>query len=283
MMAATAILLPAVALGAVGGVGGLVEGLREGLAAGADPHALDLYGGRAGFVALAFVLGTLGIGLGYPGQPHVVNRFMALRDERALVHGRVIAVAWAVVVYAGMLTVGLCGRVLVAQLTSDEQIFFALTSELFPPVVAGVMIAAVLSAIMSTADSQLLVAASSASHDWRLGQAARTGLWLPRVVVVTLSLLATLLALFAPQAIFSRVLFAWHAVGSAFGPIVMLRCAGFTVRQRPKLAAIVVGFALTVWLNWQPNSPGDWLERLAPFLVALVIAWFGRSRAGDQH
>jgi len=277
LMMATAVVLPVIALARVGGPSGLSEGLAETAGGG----SLSLLGGRTGIVAIGFVLGTLGIGLGYPGQPHVINRFMALRDDEALRHGRVIALLWAIVVYSGMLTVGLCGRVLVHTVEADEQIFFALTHELLPPVIAGIMIAAVLSAIMSTADSQLLVAASAVSHDWRLGGRGSDHLWIPRVVVVALSALAACLALWAPEAIFSRVLFAWHAIGSAFGPTVLLRAAGFDIRSRAKIASITVGFALTVYFNWQPNTPGDWLERLLPLAIAIGIAIWGRMRPAD--
>ena len=115
----------------------------------------------------------MGIGLGYPGQPHVVNRFMALRDDRALAQARIIAIAWAVVIYSGMLLLGLCGRVLYFGLIESEQVLFEVANRLISPVMAGIMIAAVLSAIMSTADSQLLVAASSIANDLRRPGAAR--------------------------------------------------------------------------------------------------------------
>ncbi len=275
LMASTAVVLPIGALAAVGGF----EGLRAGLAATGSAEALRLTGAHTGLLGVGFVLGTLGIGLGYPGQPHVVNRFMALRDEAALRQGRAIAVVWAVIVYAGMLLLGLCGRVLLADLAANEQVFFAVTNELFPPIVAGVMIAAVLSAIMSTADSQLLVAASSAAYDWNLDREHREGgLALSRLVVLILTALATLLALLAPEAIFTRVLFAWHAVGSAFGPLVLMWAAGYRVVPKARLATIAVGFLFTVLFHLRADAPGDWIERLLPFVVALAIAIAGAKR-----
>ena len=283
LMAGTAIVLPLVALAGVGGFGELAEGLRR----VSESGEMSLTGGRGLVLGAAFVLGTLGIGLGYPGQPHVVNRFMALRDPRALARGRVVAILWAVAVYAGMLLLGLCGRVLFAELPDGEQVFFEAANAMLPPVVAGVMIAAVLSAIMSTADSQLLVAASSVSYD--LDRAARRasdpearGLGRSRLVVLAVSLVAMLIAMFAPAAIFFRVLFAWHALGSAFGPPLVLRLAGLRIAPRAILASIATGFGLTVLLHWfTPDAPGDWVERLVPLVAALGVAWAGRrGRAG---
>jgi len=282
LMAGTAIVLPLVALAGVGGFGELAEGLRRVSASG----EMSLTGGRGLVLGTAFVLGTLGIGLGYPGQPHVVNRFMALRDPRALARGRVVAILWAVAVYAGMLLLGLCGRVLFADLPDGEQVFFEAANAMLPAVVAGVMIAAVLSAIMSTADSQLLVAASAVSYDLdrasrRAGPAPR-GLGRSRLVVLGISLVAMLLAMLAPAAIFSRVLFAWHALGSAFGPPLVVRLAGYRIAPRALFAAIATGFGLTVLLHWfTPDAPGDWIERLVPLALAFAVAWAGRrDRAG---
>jgi Na+/proline symporter len=143
------------------------------------------------------------------------------------------------------------------------------------------MVAAVLSAIMSTADSQLLVAASSVSvdlHDTRGGPAGaqRAGLLHSRVVVIVVSLIAMTLAIAAPATIFSRVLFAWHALGSAFGPVLILRLRGHELAGKAVLLSIVAGFGLTVIFYLLPDQPGDWLERLAPLAVAFAIAWTGR-------
>jgi sodium/proline symporter len=277
LMLAAAIVLPVAALSALGGFGELADGLRTASGSGAS-----LTGEYPGVLGLAFVMGTLGIGLGYPGQPHVVNRFMALRDERALSQGRAISLAWAVIIYSGMLLVGLCARVMWSELPDGEQVIFHAANATLPPVLAGLMVAAVLSAIMSTADSQLLVA--SASVTWDLDRAsrrpvadtARRGLLVSRVVVVVLSLLAMLLAIFAPAAIFSRVLFAWHALGSAFGPVLLVRLAGYRMDARGGLASIVAGFGLTVFFYLLPDTPGDWMERLVPLITAFAVAWGSR-------
>ena len=274
LMVFAAVVLPAIAFGAVGGMNGLVDGLAMKGTAGSPLPS----GGLAWVSAIFFVLGTLGIGVGYPGQPHVVNRFMALKDQDSLRQGRVIAIGWAVAVYAGMLMLGLCARVLYGDLADSEQVMFRIAADLLPAVAAGVIVAAVLSAIMSTADSQLLVAASAVSYDWNLAKGGNgTGLAGTRITVIVVLLLATVLALVWRADIFSRVLFAWAALGSAFGPALLMRLSGRELPAVTTLASMLSGFGLTVLLSWLPDTPGDAAERVLPFTIALIIAIVGAT------
>ena len=272
LMVVAAIVLPFAALTAVGGFGPLSGGLAE-LGNTGSPLSNASFGG---LTSLFFVLGLFGIGIGYPGQPHVVNRYMALRDEKSLRQGRIIALSWAALVYSGMLLLGLCARMMFSDLGDSEQVLFRAAGVLLPPVIGGVMLAAVLSAIMSTADSQLLVASSAISYDWHLAsQREKTGLSGMRTTVVGVLILATILALVWRADIFSRVLFAWSAAGSAFGPILIMRLLGRSVSERSTLAAMLTGFGLTVAISWLPDMPGDFAERILPFIAAITIAFLG--------
>ena len=272
LMVVAAIVLPFAALTAVGGFGPLSGGLAE-LGNTGSPLNDGSFGG---LTSLFFVLGLFGIGIGYPGQPHVVNRYMALKDEKSVRQGRIIALSWAVLVYSGMLLLGLCARVMFSDLGDSEQVLFRAAGVLLPPVIAGVMLAAVLSAIMSTADSQLLVASSAISYDWHLAsQREKTGLSGMRTTVVGVLILATILALVWRADIFSRVLFAWSAAGSAFGPILIMRLLGRSLSERSTLAAMMTGFSLTVAISWLPDMPGDFAERILPFIAAITIAFLG--------
>lgn len=284
LMALTSLILPIAALSAVGGF----TGLADGLVAAGDESLMSLTRNLPFVSAVGFVLGLLGIGLGYPGQPHVVNRFMALADTRnAVKNARRIAIAWAVVVYTGMILVGLCGRVLYPDLADSEVAFVTLTNSLFSPVVAGVMLAAVLSAIMSTADSQLLVAASTVSHDLRLAEKSRLSpIARSRLVVLLLSIAAVWAAVLGSQEIFSQVLFAWAAMGSAFGPLLLVLVFGGRVSARMRFAAILVGFLSSVLAFYLVPVGSAWkggLERMLPFFlslaIALVGAWYSRRRS----
>jgi sodium/proline symporter len=273
LMSVAAFILPVAALFAVGGFGPLADGLNAVGNAGSPVMT-------GGIASVFFVLGLMGIGINYPGQPHVVNRFMALKDDAALRQGRVIAMSWAVLVYSGMLLLGLSARVLFADLGDSEQVLFLAATELLPSVIAGIMLAAVLSAIMSTADSQLLVASSAISYDWNLAdRKPEDGLTGTRRTVVAVLIMATVLALVWRADIFSRVLFAWSAAGSAFGPILIMRLIGRDVSPVATLAAMIAGFGLTVIISFFPNAPGDAAERLVPFFVALAIAWTGSGRS----
>lgn len=274
-MAATAVVLPIAALVAVG-----PGQLADLLAAVPVDGYLDPWRGLPLSAGVGFAAGLLGIGLGYPGQPHVVNRFMALRPGAGAMRlARRTAVVWAIVVYSGMILLGLCARAGFGPIGDGEAAFMHVAGELFPPAVAGVMIAAVLSAVMSTADSQLLVAASSVTHDLGLGGDRRGSLLVrSRIVVVLLSAAAVAAALAVDQTIFERVLFAWSAMGCAFGPLLLVIALRGPVSARGTIAAMLAGAGLSVgaYAARQAGLLGDWsgvFERVVPFVVALVIAW----------
>ncbi|MEE4173541.1 MAG: sodium/proline symporter [Xanthomonadales bacterium] len=275
LMAFTAVLLPVAALMEVGGFSGFWQGLQ----AVSTPAQLSLTGGNAGLMAVGVIVGSLSIGFGTYGQPHLLVRFMALRDDSALRQARLITIVWYLVVFLGMVFVGLVGHVLHAGIDNPETIFFVLTESLFTPIIGAVLLAAVLSAIMSTADSQLLVAASAISHDLGLG-GERNRLLYSRLAIVMLVVFAVLVSLYLPEAIFSRVLFAWIALGSAFGPTVFARLAGVPLQPRGVLASILTGFGLAVTFYLLPNTPGDILERLVPFCAALAVLLMVRARHG---
>ena len=268
--------LPAVALFALANSPETAQALLS------DEGALRLTPANAGIAGVGFVIGCLSVGLAQPGQPHVVNRYMAARSGRAIRQGRIIALSWVVLVLSGMTVLGLAGRVLFTGLGNPETVLFEAAASLLPPVLSGLVIAAVLSAIMSTADSQLLAGAAAASRDWRLERVReRKDLKLTYIVVALITIASTLIALFAPEAIFTRVLFAWHALGASFAPLVVMTALGRRVRPRWALAVLVCGFVFTVLLNWRENTPGDWAERLLPLMLTMTIAWLGSRRTPD--
>lgn len=273
LMVLVAIFLPLAAIVALGDMA------NSGQAAGLAVESLRLTPANAGWAGVGFVVGCLSIGLAQPGQPHVVNRFMAARDDRAIRHGRIIALSWVVLVLSGMTILGLAGRTLFADIGNPETVLFETAGQLLPPVLSGLVIAAVLSAIMSTADSQLLAGAAAASRDWRLERVRRRkGLKSTYVVVTATTTGATLLALYLPEDIFSRVLFAWHALGASFAPLVVMAVMRRPVRPAYALAVLLCGFTFTVLLNTQENTPGDWAERLLPMILTMAIAWIGSRR-----
>ena len=280
LMMTVALILPIAAWRALGGW----EGLTAALIASGNSLQLSWTAGNAGLLSLGFILGGLAISLGAFGQPHLMVRFMALRDDSALRWARLIATVWFLIVFSGMFFVGLAGRVLFPSIDNSETIFFLVAEHLLPATLGAVVLAAVLSAIMSTADSQLLVGGATVTEDLGLGQKRpHRILLISRLVIALLTVLAVLLSLYIPATIFSRVLFAWAALGAAFGPLVFCRLAGREIPPGLALSAILVGFLSSVLLYLLPNTIGDVAERLLPFVLGATILLLGsKPRAAAQ-
>lgn len=246
LMAGALIALPLYAIARLGGFGALVSGLAT-----VDPHLLSATGDRVGPALLGFVVGELGIGLGYPGMPHVLNRYMATRDEVEIRRLRLIGILWGVVVFYGAGLVGLVARVTLPGLADGERALIALSLHLTHPVIAGLMLAAVFSAILSTVSSQLLVAASAVSYDVVEGALGRhpddrRSLRLGRLTVAVVGLLGVALALTEVRLVFWFVLFAWSALGAAFGPLVLLALTPRGLNRYGALAGMLTGAGVTV-------------------------------------
>ncbi len=269
MMALVALILPLIALAAAGGA----PGLWHGLAAAGGGLSWTAQSGAIG--AALFVAGLFGIGLGYPGQPHVVNRFMALAAADSIRLARRLALGWAAVIYSGMIVLGWAMRVLAPALADRETALIEAASLLLPATLTGIVTGGVLAAIMSTADSQLLVAGSAVSHDF---SRRRPSLAVDRLVVLLLGAAAVLIAWFFPSTLFRRVLFAWQALGNAFGPLLIVLLWRGPPSARARLWSMTSGFALTVGLSLLPDAPGDAAERLLPFATALAIAYHGSAK-----
>ena len=275
---------------------------------GWKPHHLicedaagKLIGGMPLYLLLGFILGLWGVGLGALGQPQLLARLMAVRGDRERRQGFAIAMTWAVIIFVGMSMLVLAARSLAIQPGNNEHLFYVMAEHYLPPVLAGIVIAAVLSAVMSTVDSLLLAASAAVSHD--LGIAARfpgRELWVSRVVMTLIVIAAVVLALRLPDTIFNRVLFAWSALGAAFGPILAMRVMNHEPTGNARFWSVVVGFGLTVFfytLGTLPSGggsvlqplinlahlPGDPFERVFPWLPALaILAWGCRGRSGSD-
>ena len=255
---------------------------------------LRLTGGHAGLVLLGFVVGLFCLSLGAFGQPHLLARLMAVRGEAERRQGFVIVFAWGVVVFAGMVTLGLSGRALIPDIGNPEILFYRAASDYLPVVLAGIATAATLSAVMSTVDSLLLSAAGAVAHDMGVnrrfpGREAMAS----RAAMFGVAALAVVLALNLPETIFNRVLLAWSALGAAFGPIVLFRVMGRAVDAGPALAAMLSGFSVTVLfyslgaapagdsiLSQAAHLPGDPFERVVPWLPPIIILWFLTQKRG---
>ena len=272
LMAAALIALPLYAVARLGGFSALVDSLGA-----IDPTLLTATGGRLGPALWGFVVGELGIGLGYPGMPHVVTRYMATKSDAEVRRLRVIAMVWGVVVFYGAGVVGLAGRVLLPGLADGETALMALSLKLLHPALAALMLAAVASAILSTVSSQLLVAASAVSYDvveevMGRGSDDVRSLRLGRWTVALVGLIGVALALTGARVVFWFVLFAWSALGASFGPLTLLALRRGGGNRFGALAGMLTGFGVTV--AWKLGrdaaaSPGPFAA--VPWGVAVVV------------
>jgi Na+/proline symporter len=184
-------------------------------------------------------------------MPHVVTRYMATRSDRDVQRLQIIAMLWGVAVFYGAGLVGLVGRVMLPALADGERALMALALELTHPVIAGLLLAAVISAILSTVSSQLLVAASSVSYDiveQGFGRASddHRSLVLGRITVAVVGVLGVLIALRGESVVFWFVLFAWSGLGASFSPLTLLALGRSVVNRYGALACMLTGAGVTV-------------------------------------
>jgi len=270
------VFLPAIVIIKLGGFGPMFAKLATLNAASGSPTLMTVAGGKVGMLGLGFIIGQLGIGLGYPGQPHVLIRFMAAKDQASLKKGAFIAMAWGTLVFTGAVFLGLACKALFVTLVDAEQALPIISIQLLPGIFAGMMLAAVLAAICSTADSQLIVASSAISHDIyarRKGDklSPRKAVTIDRIWVAIIGILAIVFALTDNRVIFTFVLYAWAGLGAAFGPIFILSFLWKKATSEGAIAGAVVGFlTVIVWRN-VPALKAMVYELVPGFLLALLV------------
>ena len=286
VMVCAAISVSAVTYIEAGGYEIIIKSLKS-----YDKNYTDWFGGFAGFTLAGFLAGVIGIGSGTFGQPHLLARLMAVRDEKELIKGFKVAFFWVIIIYCAMAILGLSARSIITEINAGEQIFYIMAENLLPPILAGIVIASILSAVMSTVDSLLLASSSAISHDLQLYKFFKIEkLIISRIVMTAIVCLSTMLAWMIPDSIFNRVLFAWSALGAAFGAIVIARVFGFEPSYKARVWSILTGFFSTVIfytfgnikpgtsnnsiyesLSYLGNLPGDPFERLAPFILSCSV------------
>ncbi|MCA1788904.1 MAG: sodium/solute symporter, partial [Thioalkalivibrio sp.] len=268
LMFLTLLVVPMFVVVLVGGWGSVQSGVVS-----VDPsHATILKG-----MTFLGMISLLAWGLGYFGQPHILARFMALRSERDVPRATLIGMSWMVLALIGAVATGYLGIAYFADtpIADGETVLIELIRALFNPWVAGVLMAAILAAIMSTIDSQLIVSASAITNDFYRGMvrsdAGATELvWISRVAVIGVSLIALLLAMDPDAGVLDLVSYAWGGFGAAFGPVIILSLYWSRMNRNGALGGMVVG-ALTV-IVWKELSGGvfDVYELLPGFLLATV-------------
>jgi sodium/proline symporter len=238
--------------------------------------------GKEGFAALAVVLGGLSWGLGYLGQPHLLIRYMAIKKPSDVKQARTIAILWAIPGITGAFLIGL---VALNYFGPDyfthidvEQAMPLLAQELLPAIVAGLFISGAVAAMMSTADSQLLVSTSAITEDFihqYLGKemTSKKLVTLSRITIIILGLFAYIIALISEiqgKNIFGVVSYAWSGLGSAFGPALVLTLWWQKTTRNGIIAGLLTGFFTTIiWANVDVLHSAV-SERLVSFVLAFL-------------
>ena len=286
LMLSGLIVVPLVAISAAGGWDGMTATLYE-----YDPSFIDMFavldGSTAGFVA---VVSFAAIGLPFLGVPQMLIRYMSARDEMELKKARVVSIAMLFIFLFGAVTAGIAGRALFPGLEDSEQVFPTLASELFPPLLTGVLLVIVLSAIMSTVDSLLLLASSSIVRDTMqkiLGspKSDATLAGYGKVVTVIIGVIAVLVAIYMAEnkLIFWFVLFSWSGLGAAFGPVVLALLYDKRTTGAGIVAGMLGGFLTSVvWVQYFKAGAYGLYEAIPGFIVA-ATATVVVSRLGSRQ
>ncbi|HCP14895.1 MAG TPA: sodium/proline symporter PutP [Peptococcaceae bacterium] len=255
----------------------LADGAQQ-LGAAGEPLFGDT--GNYGFLT---ILSTLSWGLGYFGMPQVLLRFMAIRKSSELKKSRRIATTWCVISLSAAVAIGLVGRVIFPSslLTAGaaERIFILMSQQLFPPVFAGLVMAGILAATISSSDSYLLIAASAFSKNIYQGilkkdASDRQVMMVSRIILLTIAFLGILIALDENSVIFTVVAFAWAGFGATFGPIMLFSLFWKRTTRAGAIAGMLTGGGMVfIWkLIIKPMGGVFGIYELMPAFICSCIA-----------
>ncbi|MGV3346259.1 sodium/proline symporter PutP [Enterobacteriaceae bacterium LUAb1] len=269
--------------------GGWDDSLQVIVAKGADN--LRMLKGLNGIA----VLSLLGWGLGYFGQPHILARFMAADSHHTIRTARRISMTWMILCLAGAVAVGFFGIAYfqnnpeqAGSVTENgERVFIELTRLLFNPWLAGILLSAILAAVMSTLSCQLLVCSSALTEDMykaflRKNASQRELVWVGRLMVLVVAAISLMLAANPENRVLGLVSYAWAGFGAAFGPVILFSVMWSRMTRNGALAGMVIG-AITV-LVWKHYAWFNLYEIIPGFLLAsiaiVVISLMGKQPSG---
>lgn len=277
LMVGALILVPLIAMGEIGGLSGTLAAVEA-----KNPELLNAFTEADGSsITVIGTLSLLGWGLGYFGQPHILARFKGIKSKDAVPSARRIAVIWSAISMAGACLIGLAAiGYLPEGLGDNETVFMVMVDALFHPAVAGILLAAILAAVMSTADSQLLVSSSALAEDFYKAlfnkDASQEKLvQVGRIAVVVIAVIATFLALDKDSKVLALVSYAWAGFGAAFGPALIMSLYWKRMNKAGALAGIIVGGVTVV--VWKQLSGGLFdLYEIIPGVIfafaAIIVA-----------
>ena len=251
---------------------------------------LSATGGKTGMGAFLLILSGMSWALGYTGQPQLLTRMMVIRNEREYRKAKWVAGIWTFFAYAGALLIGFAGIVFVkeglvgadavARLAADkgfELIFPVLVNAFMPAVIAGFLLSGAISAMMSTASSEIILCSSAITEDVygnyaKKKMAQKKELWFNRIITLLVGLVAFFLALHPSDSIFKMVSYAWSGIGSSFGPAILLVLFWKKISRAGVIASLLSGTVGTIIWKEFFEKPTEISERLTSFMFALAMA-----------
>jgi len=267
------IAVPAAAIIAAGGLAEVKSSLQY-----QDPALLDMFAFSNGHVWIG-IASFLAIGLPFLGVPQLLIRYMSARDDGEIRKARIMSIIVMLVFTAGAVTAGVAGRALYPGLEDSETIFPVISNNLFPPVISGMLLVVVLSAIMSTVDSLLLLASSAVVRDTYqkiMGSTDSDAVLsnYGKLITVVIGVIAVVLGVQEPRVIFDFVLASWSGLGSAFGPVII----GILYFKRMTWAGVVSGMlggflTSVIWLSFFKADYHGLYEAIPGFLVGMILTY----------
>lgn len=279
LMMLALIVTPIVVISKLGGVSEAIGAVKS-----IDPKNLDMLRGSS-FIGIVSLLAW---GLGYFGQPHIIVRFMSIRDSKEMGAAKAVGMSWMIISVIGSLMTGFFGLAYVVangvDLQDSEKIFISLSQLLFNPWIAGFLLAAILAAIMSTIDSQLLVSSSVLTRDLyhvllRKNATNTELVWVGRATVIIIAVIAWYISTDRNSSVLELVSYAWAGFGAAFGPLIILSLYNKNITKHGAIAGMIGG-AITV-IVWKQLSGGifELYEMLPGFLIATIcVLIFSRKQ-----
>ncbi len=261
-------IVPTIAYGNIGGFSTIVR------AAGDNGISLSL---MPEGITISAVISAAAWGLGYFGQPHILARFMGIDHIKKVKPARRIAVIWVAISLAAAVLVGIIAVPMFPDIADSEKVFIEMIAELFNPWLGGILLAAILSAIMSTIDSQLLVSSSTLTEDFYhkiiKREASETEkMWVGRGFVILIAVVAFILALNPENTVLGLVAYAWAGLGAAFGPPVLFALFSKKTSWQAVFAGMIVGTITLIF--WKETGLGTQLYEIVPGFFVNVIVIF---------
>ncbi|MCX7696638.1 MAG: sodium/proline symporter [Bacteroidales bacterium] len=255
--------------------------------AAAPPEISTLTHGYEGWAAFVFILSGLSWAFGYTGQPHLLARMIAMKDKKNVVQARRVATIWTIIAYAGIIITGLAGYVFAQNRIFSEQelqLLFKDVEKILPlmvnflviPFMVGLLLSGAVSAMMSTAASQLMVCSFNLSEDiipLFLKKNREINVWVVRIIIILVGFLAFFTGITMTDTVYGLVSYAWSGIGSSFGPALLLLLFWKSFNGAGVIASLHSGLITTViWKMFFVESTGI-SERLVSFIITLFVAF----------